>query len=154
MATTRNQQGFVNPFAGQNTRSFGRQQQAAAAPYGQQQQGFGFQPEQEEDPRFTAQAYLKIKFHTADGVKTLKWNGKDKPLREASELESMILDLWAQGGDVNQLLDCMELEVVDATPKERGTNAFVPRNAPAEPAPAKAKTRPRRQATQEVEDEE
>lgn len=151
--TTRNQQGFVNPFASsQNTRSFGRQQQAPAA-YGQQQQGFGFQPEAQEDDRFQAQAYLKIKFHTADGVKTLKWNGKDKPLREASELESMILDLWSQGGDVNQLLDCMELEVVDATPKERGTNAFVPRNAPAEPAPAKAKPRPRRQATQEAEDE-
>ena len=151
--TTRNQQGFVNPFAtGLNTRSFGRQ--APAAPYGQQQQGFGFQPEQQqEDERFQAQAYLKIKFHTADGVKTLKWNGKDKPLREASELESMILDLWSQGGDVNQLLDCMELEVVDATPKERGTNAFVSRNAPAEPAPAKAKPRPRRQATQEAEDE-
>lgn len=148
--TTRNQQGFINPFAGQNTRSFGRQQQAPAA-YGQQQQGFGFQPEQQqEDDRFQAQAYLKIKFHTADGVKTLKWNGKDKPLREASELESMILDLWAQGGDVNQLLDCMELEVVDATPKERGTNAFVPRNVPVEPAPAKpAKPRQRRQDTEE-----
>ena len=151
--TTRNQQGFVNPFAGQNTRSFGRQAPAAAASYGQQQQGFGFQPEAQEDDPFQAQAYLKIKFHTADGVKTLKWNGKDKPLREASELESMILDLWAQGGDVNQLLDCMELEVVDATPKERGSNAFVPRNAPAESAPAKPKQRPRRQATQEAEDE-
>lgn len=151
--TTRNQQGFVNPFAGQNTRSFGRQA-PAAAPYGQQQQGFGFQPEQQqEDERFQAQAYLKIKFHTADGVKTLKTNGKDKALREASELESMILDHWRAGGDVNELLECMELEVVDATPKERGTNAFVSRNAPAEPAPAKAKPRPRRQATQEVEDE-
>ncbi|MBS7344271.1 MAG: hypothetical protein KIG60_01170 [Caryophanon sp.] len=151
--TTRNQQGFVNPFAGQNTRSFGRQ--APAAPYGQQQQGFGFQPEQqqEQDERFQAQAYLKIKFHTADGVKTLKWNGKDKPLREASELESMILDLWSQGGDVNQLLDCMELEVVDATPKERGSNSFVPRNGVAEPAPAKAKPRARRQPVQEAEDE-
>lgn len=148
--TTRNPQGFVNPFAGQNTRSFGRQ---APAAYGQQQQGFGFQPEQDEDPRFQAQAYLKIKFHTADGVKTLKWNGKDKPLREASELECMILDLWAQGGDVNQLLDCMELEVVDATPKERGTNSFVPRNAPAA-APAKpAKARARRQAAEESDEE-
>ena len=151
---TRNQQGFVNPFAGQNTRSFGRQAPAAAAPYGQQQQGFGFQPEQEEDPRFQAQAYLKIKFHTADGVKTLKTNGKDKALREASELEAMILDHWRAGGDVNDLLACMELEVVDATPKERGTNAFVSRNAPAEPAPKPAKPRPRRQPAQEVEDEE
>lgn len=151
--TTRNQQGFVNPFAG-NTRSFGRQA-PAAAPYGQQQQGFGFQPEQqqEEDPRFQAQAYMKIKFHTADGVKTLKWNGKDKPLREASELEAMILDHWRAGGDVNELLECMELEVVDATPKERGTNAFVSRNAPAAPAPAKAKPRARRTAVQEAEDE-
>lgn len=152
--TTRNQQGFVNPFAGQvNTRSFGRQQQAPAA-YGQQQQGFGFQPEAQEDERFQAQAYLKIKFHTADGVKTLKTNGKDKPLREASELEAMILDHWRAGGDVNELLECMELEVVDATPKERGTNAFVSRNAPAEPAPAKAKPRARRQPVQEAEDEE
>ena len=152
---TRNQQGFVNPFAGQNTRSFGRQQQAPSAPYGQQQQGFGFQPEQEEDPRFQAQAYLKIKFHTADGVKTLKTNGKDKALREASELEAMILDHWRAGGDVNDLLACMELEVVDATPKERGTNAFVSRTAQAEPAPAKpTKPRPRRQPAQEVEDEE
>lgn len=150
--TTRNQQGFVNPFAGQNTRSFGRQQQAPAA-YGQQQQGFGFQPEAQEDERFQAQAYLKIKFHTADGVKTLKTNGKDKPLREASELEAMILDHWRSGGDVNELLECMELEVVDATPKERGTNAFVSRNAPAEPAPAKAKPRARRQPVEEAEDE-
>lgn len=151
--TTRNQQGFVNPFAGQNTRSFGRQA-PAAAPYGQQQQGFGFQPEQQqEDERFQAQAYLKIKFHTADGVKTLKTNGKDKPLREASELEAMILDHWRAGGDVNELLECMELEVVDATPKERGTNAFVSRNAPAEPTPAKAKPRARRQPVQEAEDE-
>lgn len=151
--TTRNQQGFVNPFAGQNnTRSFGRQQQAPAA-YGQQQQGFGFQPEAQEDERFQAQAYLKIKFHTADGVKTLKTNGKDKPLREASELEAMILDHWRAGGDVNELLECMELEVVDATPKERGTNAFVSRNATAEPAPAKPKPRARRQAVQEAEDE-
>lgn len=150
--TTRNQQGFVNPFAGQNTRSFGRQQQAPAA-YGQQQQGFGFQPEQQEDERFQAQAYLKIKFHTADGVKTLKTNGKDKPLREASELEAMILDHWRAGGDVNDLLSCMELEVVDATPKERGSNAFVPRNGVAEPAPAKAKPRARRQPVEEAEDE-
>lgn len=152
--TTRNQQGFVNPFAGQNTRSFGRQA-PAAAPYGQQQQqGFGFQPEaQDEDPRFQAQAYMKIKFHTADGVKTLKWNGKDKPLREASELEAMILDHWRAGGDVNELLECMELEVVDATPKERGSNAFISRTAQAEPAPAKPKPRPRRQAAVEAEDE-
>ena len=151
--TTRNQQGFVNPFAGQNTRSFGRQA-PASAPYGQQQQGFGFQPEAQEDERFQAQAYLKIKFHTADGVKTLKTNGKDKALREASELEAMILDHWRAGGDVNDLLACMELEVVDATPKERGTNAFVARNAPAEPAPKPGKARQRRQSTQEVEDEE
>lgn len=150
--TTRNQQGFVNPFAGQNTRSFGRQA-PAAAPYGQQQQGFGFQPEAQEDERFQAQAYLKIKFHTADGVKTLKTNGKDKPLREASELEAMILDHWRAGGDVNDLLSCMELEVVDATPKERGSNAFVPRNGVAEPAPAKAKPRARRQPVEEAEDE-
>lgn len=142
--TTRNQPNFVNPFANQNPRSFGRQ---APAAYGQQQQGFGFQPEQEEDPRFQAQAYLKIKFHTADGIKTLKTNGKDKALREASELESMILDHWRAGGDVNDLLECMELEVVDATPKERGTNAFVSRTAQAEPAPAKpAKRAARRQA--------
>lgn len=147
--TTRNQPNFVNPFANQNPRSFGRQ---APAAYGQQQ-GFGYQPEPQEDDRFQAQAYLKIKFHTADGVKTLKWNGKDKPLREASELESMILDLWAQGGDVNQLLDCMELEVVDATPKERGSNSFVPRNAPAA-APAKpAKARARRAAAEEADEE-
>lgn len=151
--TTRNKPGFVNPFADQNTRSFGRQA-PAAAPYGHQQQGFGFQPEQQdEDPRFQAQAYLKIKFHTADGVKTLKTNGKDKPLREASELEAMILDHWRAGGDVNELLDCMELEVVDATPKERGTNSFVSRNASA-PAPAKpAKPGARRQPVQEAEDE-
>lgn len=153
MTTSRNHQGFVNPFAGQNTRSFGRQA-PASAPYGQQQQGFGFQPEAQEDERFQAQAYLKIKFHTADGVKTLKTNGKDKALREASELEAMILDHWRAGGDVNDLLACMELEVVDATPKERGTNAFVSRNAPAEPAPKPAKPRPRRQPAQEVEDEE
>lgn len=143
---------FVNPFGQPATRSFGRQQQAPAA-YGNQQ-GFGFQPEQ-EDERFTAQAYLKIKFHTADGVKTLKHNGKDKPLREASELEQMILDVWRSGGDVNDLLACMELEVVDATPKERGSNTFVARHAVAEPAAApKPKAAPRRKAAHAEDDEE
>lgn len=150
--TTRNN-GYVNPFASQTSaRSFGRAP-AASAPYGQQA-GFGFQPEQEEDDRFQAQAYLKIKFHTADGVKTLKWNGKDKPLREASELEQMILDVWRSGGDVNELLDCMELEVVDATPKERGSNSFVSRRAAAEPEPAAKPAKPRTRRAAPADDEE
>lgn len=144
----RNAQGFVNPF-GQANRNFGRQNNG----YQQPQQGFGFQEEPEQDPRFETQAYLKIKFHTADGVKTLKQNGKDITLRDASELESMILDVWRSGGDVNELLDCMELEVVDATPKERGTNSFVSRNAAPAPAPKKA-SRSRAKPAPQEEDEE
>lgn len=148
----RNAQGFVNPFGQANgNRNFGRQSQG----YQQPQQGFGFQEEPEQDPRFETQAYLKIKFHTADGVKTLKQNGKDITLRDASELESMILDVWRSGGDVNELLNCMELEVVDATPKERGTNSFITRNAAPAPAPAPKKAqRGRSKPAPQEEDEE
>lgn len=131
--------GFSNP-AQFGRRGFG----------GQQQQGFGYAPQQdfdeEQDDKFVPQAYLKIKFHTADGIKSLKRNGKDHPLREASELEQMILDHWRAGGDVNELLGCMELEVVDATPKERGTNSFIARGAVPAPAPQEDVHEPERPA--------
>lgn len=108
-----NQFGFVNPFG---------QQQQQTAPRGnprynrqapQQQQGEFYD---EEDPKYATQAYLKISFKTNKGVKKLNTGKTDIKLREASPLETMILNYWKSGRDVNELLAIMQLEVVDANP--------------------------------------
>lgn len=135
--------GYTNPFGAP------AQGTARRAPQGQRQQRQWQQPEdydyqdQQQDPKWDTQAYLKIKFSTAHGDKFLRFGRNDKELREGNGLEAMILAHWRNGGDVNDLLACMSLEVVDANPKFEGDNTFVPRGqqqAPAQnaftPAPA------------------
>lgn len=111
--------GFANPFAGQN-RNNGFQRRP------QQQQMQYDQEEQIDDPRFDVQAYMKIGFQTTHGVKFLNFGKTDKQLREASPLEAMILNHWRNGGDINDLLETMVIEIHDANP-DLSEMAFVSR---------------------------
>lgn len=103
---TQRQFGYKNPFNGQGARG---QQYAQQVP--QQQQAM-----YEDDPDFETSAYMKIGFNTTQGVKYLNFGKTDKRLRDASPLEHMILEYWRNGGDVNDLLNDMHIEIVDANP--------------------------------------
>lgn len=107
--TTRNQNfGFANPFGTNAARRPQRQQQP------QNQYDYEEQP-QEQDPMWETQAYMKIGFRLNNGkTKFLKLGKTDKQLRLGSPLEAMILKYWAEGGDLNELVSTMVIEINDA----------------------------------------
>jgi hypothetical protein len=74
------------------------------------------QPEQ--DPKWDVVGYLKLRFTTRNATRSLKVNGKDIPLRRGNKLESMLLDFWMSGRDLNDLKSILDLEIVDANPND------------------------------------
>lgn len=115
--TQRNQQfGFVNPFGSANTARPARGVRQQQQPQYQQPQ---FEYEDEQDPNWVAQAYMKIGFRLSNGkVKFLKMGKTDKQLRLGSPLEAMIIDYWDKGGDLNELVKSMVIEINDAQADE------------------------------------
>ena len=142
--TNRNQQfGFVNPFGG-NSRPTRQGRQQAQPQYQQPQLEY----EDEQDPAWVAQAYMKIGFRLSNGkVKFLRMGKTDKQLRLGSPLEAMIIQYWAEGGDLNELVKSMVIEINDAqqddwdTSLTFGHEASIEAEEPEAPKPAK----PRRQ---------
>lgn len=142
--TTRNQAfQFASPFGNPQRPARGNRQPV------QQEQ---VQYEDEVDPEWVVQAFMKIGFRMNNGkVKFLKMGKTDKQLRTGSPLESMILTYWAKGGDLNELVKTMVIEINDAMPDADDEDIDFAFEAPTKPAPNKPK---RTRATTAETDEE
>ena len=127
---------FANPYgssaAAPATRGRGRQQDYQ-------------QFDDEQDPEWEVQAYMKIGFRLNNGkTKFLKLGKTDKQLRTGSPLEAMILSYWEQGGDLNELVKTMVIEINDAHPDELDGDVDFAFDFPAEVEAKPAKSRSRK----------
>lgn len=144
--TTNNQYGFkgVN-----NTRVRTRQPQVQQPMYVEEQQ-----PEQ--DPKWDTVAYLKLKFQTRNATRSLKVNGRDIPLRKGNKLESMLIDFWMSGRDLNELKSIIDLQIVDANPNDEDDEFDLDEAllAESEPVQSKPKSTTRSKTRKPVVDED
>jgi hypothetical protein len=102
----------------------------------------------EHDPKWDTVAYLKLRFTTKNATRSLKANGKDIPLRRGNKLESMLIDFWMSGRDLNDLKSILDLEIVDANPNDDDDEFDLNEELlePVTPVQPKLKPKPRTQS--------